>query len=89
MTSLPSLLGAPPAPALRCRVQFTADQVYVDLLERARDLLWHQLPHGDLAALQRLALETLVEKLMTRKCGSLRSKAEPQPRNVPQRCGSA
>jgi hypothetical protein len=68
---------------MRYRVQFSADQTYVDLLERARDLLWHQLPHGDLAALQRRALEALVEKLMTRKCGTPRTKAESQPRNVP------
>src|SRR5690606_3530023 len=59
--------------ALRYRVQFTADQEYVDLLERARDLLWHQLPNGDLAAIQRLALEALVEKLARRKCGAPRS----------------
>jgi 5-methylcytosine-specific restriction endonuclease McrA len=83
-SSLQPLPGAPPTPALRYRVQFSADQAYVDLLERARDLLWHQLPHGDLAALQRLALEALVEKLMTRKCGTPRTKAESQPRNVPR-----
>jgi hypothetical protein len=80
---LPSLLSdAVPAPALRFKVQFTADQAYVDLLERARDLLWHQLPNGDLAELQRIALEALVEKLMTRKCGSGRPKAEPLARDV-------
>jgi 5-methylcytosine-specific restriction endonuclease McrA len=73
-----------PAPALRYRVQFTADQAYVDLLERARDLLWHQLPNGDLAELQRLALEALIEKLMTRKCGTTRPKATPRPRHVPR-----
>jgi hypothetical protein len=68
--------------AMRYRVQFSADQTYVDLLERARDLLWHQLPNGDLAALQRLAIEALVEKLMARKCGSLNSRTKPRPRNV-------
>src|SRR5690606_35771166 len=64
---------SPPPHALSYRVQFTADQEYVDLLERARDLLWHQLPNGDLAQLQRLALEALVEKLTRRKCGSPRT----------------
>lgn len=54
----------------RYRVQFTADQAYVDLLERARALLWHRLPSGDLAQLQRLAIEALVEKLVVRKYGA-------------------
>ena len=58
------------SPRLRFKVQFTADQAYVDLLERARALLWHQLPSGDLVELQRLALEALVEKLQHRKCGA-------------------
>jgi hypothetical protein len=79
-------VAAPSAPgqaaALRYRVQFTADQLYVDLLERARDLLWHQLPNGNLAELQRLALEALIEKLMTRKIGSTRPKTTPRPRPV-------
>ena len=54
----------------RYRVQFTADQAYVDLLEQARALLWHRLPSGDLAELQRLALEALVDKLVLRKYGA-------------------
>jgi hypothetical protein len=67
-------------------VQFTADQVYVDLLERARDLLWHQLPNGDLAQLQRLALEALVEKLMRREHGGVaRSESTPAPASSPAR----
>jgi hypothetical protein len=66
--------------ALRYKVQFTADQAYVDFLERARDLLWHQLPKADLAALQRLALEALVDKLMTRKCGAVRPETAQRPR---------
>jgi 5-methylcytosine-specific restriction endonuclease McrA len=68
--------GSPPPVAaghsrtpLRYKVQFTADQPYVELLGQARDLLWHRLPNGDLAQLQRLALEALVEKLMRRKHG--------------------
>jgi 5-methylcytosine-specific restriction endonuclease McrA len=63
--------GGPLQPQLRFKVQFTADQAYVDLLERAKALLWHQLPSGDLVELQRLALEALVEKLQQRKCGTL------------------
>ena len=57
-------------PPLHYRVQFTADQDYVDLLERARALLWHQLPNGDLVELQRLALQALVDKLTKRKFGA-------------------
>jgi hypothetical protein len=56
--------------SVRYRVQFTADQAYVDLLEQARALLWHRFPNGDLAQLQRLALEALVEKLVLRKYGA-------------------
>ena len=58
------------AAAVRYKVQFTADQAYVDLLEQARGLLWHRLPDGGLAQLQRLALEALVEKLVLRKYGA-------------------
>ncbi len=65
---------APPAAQLalmRYRVQFTADQSYVDLLEQARDLLEHQIPDRDLAAVQRFAIEALVEALMHRKYGGI------------------
>lgn len=86
----PATTTAPTATRpMRYRVQFTADQAYVDLLERARDLLWHQLPRGDLARLQRLALEALVEKLMRRKCGAVspRSKgAAPQTDDGARSC---
>ena len=64
----PASVAAPAA--TRYKVQFTADQAYVDLLEQARALLWHRLPSGDLAQLQRLALEALVEKLVCRKYGA-------------------
>jgi hypothetical protein len=87
------LSAGPLQPQLRFKVQFTADQAYVDLLERAKALLWHQLPNGDLVELQRLALEALVEKLQQRKCGALaRAKqstatlaAEPANRAAPAR----
>ena len=72
-----------PSPPLRYKVQFTADQAYVDLIEQARALLWHQLPNGDLAELQRLALEALVEKLLRRKCGALSRASEASPPAVP------
>jgi hypothetical protein len=48
--------------SMRYKVQFTADQAYVDLLEQARDLLKHQIPDRDLACVQRVAIEALLEK---------------------------
>ncbi|MEO8183730.1 MAG: hypothetical protein ABI895_33285, partial [Deltaproteobacteria bacterium] len=57
----------PDMPEPRYRVQFTADQAYVDLLEEARNLLQHELPGRDLAEVQRRALELLVHKLRQRK----------------------
>ncbi len=67
--------GVASAPArlasMRYRVQFTADQTYVDLLEQARDLLEHQIHDRDLAAVQRLAIEALVEALTRRKYGGI------------------
>ncbi|MEO8177857.1 MAG: hypothetical protein ABI895_03395 [Deltaproteobacteria bacterium] len=57
----------PSVPELRYRVQFTADQAYVDLLEEARNLLQHELPGRELAEVQRRALELLVHKLRQRK----------------------
>ncbi len=65
---------------MRYRVQFTADQTYVDLLERARDLLEHQIPNRELAAVQRLAIEALVETLTRRKYGGIDTGARRGPR---------
>jgi 5-methylcytosine-specific restriction endonuclease McrA len=59
--------GEPPTPELRYKLQFTADQAYVDLLEEARNLLQHELPARDLVEVQRRALELLVSKLRQRK----------------------
>jgi len=56
-------------------VQFTADQEYIDLVEQARALSWHTLPHGDLAELHRLAMQMLVDKLLRRKAAVSR----PEP----------
>jgi hypothetical protein len=60
---------APPAtfPAMKFKVQFTADQGFMDLLEEARDLLAHELPARDFVAVQRKALEVLVAQLRKRK----------------------
>ena len=68
----PDVASAPTRLAsMRYKVQFTADQAYVDLLEQARDLLEHQIPDRDLAAVQRLAIEALVETLTRPKYGRI------------------
>ncbi|HKO91303.1 MAG TPA: hypothetical protein VJU61_09135 [Polyangiaceae bacterium] len=59
--------GVPPVAQPRYKVQFTADQAYIDLLEEARDLLQHELPTRDLVAVQRRALELLVHHHRQRK----------------------
>ena len=76
VTNAPDPMGALSSRSMRYKVQFTADQEYVDLLERARALLWHQLRSGDLAQLQKLALQALVEKLLRRKSAVTESAAQ-------------
>jgi 5-methylcytosine-specific restriction endonuclease McrA len=74
---------------VRYKVQFTADQAYVDLLEEARDLLQHQLPARDLVEVQRRALQLLVQRLRHRKCAdsarvgrrAAAPSGEPQPQS--------
>jgi 5-methylcytosine-specific restriction endonuclease McrA len=68
---------------LRYRVQFTADQAYLELLERARDLLQHELPSRDLVEVQRRALELLVDKLLKRKCAAT-ERPRAQKHNAPR-----
>jgi len=83
---------------LRYKVQFTADQAYVELLEEARNLLQHELPSRDLVAVQRRALELLVHKLRQRKYadrerprpkasqpvnGTPQAQAQPQLKSTP------
>jgi 5-methylcytosine-specific restriction endonuclease McrA len=70
----------PATAELRYKVQFTADQAYVDLLEEARNLLQHELPTRDLVDVQRRALELLVRKLRQRKyAASERRRTAPEP----------
>ena len=63
----------------RYRVQFTADQAYVDLLEEARDLLQHSIPGRDLVEVQRRALQELVKKLRARKLAAAKRPRAPNP----------
>jgi hypothetical protein len=52
---------------MKFKVQFTADQGFMDLLDEAGDLLAHELPTRDFVAVQRKALEVLVAHLRKRK----------------------
>ena len=57
-----------PTPARqRYRVEFTASQEYVELLERARDLLSHALPDRSIEAVHLRALRDLVAALEKKK----------------------
>jgi 5-methylcytosine-specific restriction endonuclease McrA len=59
--------SVPPVAEVRYKVQFTADQAYVDLLEEACSLLQHGLPGRDVLEVQRRALKLLVHELRQRK----------------------
>lgn len=58
----------------RYKLQFTASQEYVDLLERAQDLLSHAVPNRSLEEVHLRALRLLVEQLEKRKYGAPRPK---------------
>jgi len=55
----------------RFHVQFTAGREMRDRIDRARDLLRHRLPNGDLASVIDAALIELLTKLERQKCGAL------------------
>src|SRR5690606_36102558 len=63
---------ARPERPLRLRVQFTAEQEYVDLLEEAFDLLGLAKRAASLPELQLRALRELVERLRQRRTGTRR-----------------
>jgi 5-methylcytosine-specific restriction endonuclease McrA len=71
----------PPAPE-RYKVQFTASQEYVDLLQEAKDLASHALPNGSIEQLHLQAMRLLVAELKKRRCAEVkRPRATvPQPR---------
>jgi hypothetical protein len=57
------------APA-RFRVQFTASAELEEKIQRARALLRHTIPSGDLAAIVEEAMTVLLAKLERRRCGA-------------------
>jgi hypothetical protein len=73
---IPSRRPANPGP--RYRMQFTADQDFVDLLEEARDLLQHSIPDRDLVEVQRRALQALVKKLRAPKLAATERPLAPE-----------
>src|SRR5690606_409571 len=68
---------ARPERPLRFRVQFTAEQEYVDLLEEAFDLLGLKQRAASLPELQLRALREFVERLRRRRTGTKRGVRAP------------
>ena len=64
----------------RYQVQFTADAETYDLLRRAQELLSHQFPTGDPAAVVKRALRLLVCDLERRRHGKTERPGKIQPR---------
>jgi hypothetical protein len=62
---------------LRYRVQFTASQEFVDLLEEASNLIGHETPRATLPEIQVLALRALVQELRVRKRAASRKNPAP------------
>jgi hypothetical protein len=67
----------------RYKVQFTATQEYVDLLEEAKDLLAHAVPDRSLEQVHLRAMRALVDQLKTRKYARANTRAKSQPMEAP------
>jgi 5-methylcytosine-specific restriction endonuclease McrA len=70
----------------RYRIQFTADQAFVDLLEEARELLQHAVSDRNFVEVQRRALQALVRKLRAKRCAAsdrARASEPPSPAGPP------
>src|SRR5690554_5948122 len=80
---------AHPERPLRFRVQFTAEQEYVDLLEEAFDLLGLGKRAASLPELQLRALREFVERLRQRKTGTKRPAREAARETVTPRAPAA
>lgn len=75
--------GEPPASLepQRYKVQFTASEEYVALLEQARDLLSHAAPNASLDEIHVRALRALVAELQKKKYAATDRPREPRPAN--------
>jgi hypothetical protein len=72
---------AAPSQALvqqRYRVQFTASQEYVELLETAKDLLAHAVPSRSIEEVHLRAMRALVSELKKRKTGATKQSSRPK-----------
>jgi hypothetical protein len=63
----PSFGASKPLGAIRYRVEFTASERYVELVEEARNLLQHKVPDRDVARVHELAMAAFVEQLRKRR----------------------
>jgi hypothetical protein len=78
----PPAVVAPLAPG-RYRVQFTASGEFCEKLRQAQDLLRHQIPDGDPAAIFDRALAALLEQLRRQKHAATRRPRGEQGRTPP------
>jgi hypothetical protein len=83
----PAVLPSPLAPE-RYKIQFTASQEYVELLEEAKALLAHAVPSRSLEEVHLRAMRTLVAELKKQKYGAAakpRSDASDETGSEPSR----
>src|SRR5262249_19786183 len=84
---IPQARELAPLSASSWAVQFTATSALCDKIERARELLSHALPGGELGPLFERALDALIERETKRRLGSgtprKRRLLKPGSRHVP------
>jgi hypothetical protein len=93
--SVPERIEAPVGKPLQYKVQFTATEEYVDLMERAAALLSNRGEYDGIEQIQLRALRLLVERLEKRRFGAPESSskevkkapdpAAPRSRHIPAR----
>jgi hypothetical protein len=78
--------GAQPQAAPAARISFTADRELLEELDRARELLAHRYPGGELGPLLKAALKALLEKvdLERQRAGRQARKARSASRRIPK-----
>ena len=88
-------VGADPEPTpsqtlvpQRYRVQFTANQEYVDLLETAKDLLAHAVPSRSIEEVHLRAMRALVAELKKRKTGATRQPRRKEKVSSSEECSA-
>lgn len=62
----------------RYKLEFTAGQALHDKLEQLKDLLRHQVPDGDLAAIVERAVDGLIEKTMKQRFAQTHAPKKPR-----------